>query len=82
MAEGWLGGPRDISASGDVGIFDKGNTNIAFRFGFFQFEKLRARDDLMRNIGKLETATLAPITSRRGAILLSCLRTSMELAFL
>ena len=81
-ADGWLGGPRDISASGDIDVFGKGETNIASRLGVCQFGKLRARDDLRRNMVNLATSILTPLRSHRGAILRSCLRTSMDPAFL
>ena len=65
VTEGWLGGPRDISDSGGIDIFDKGGggpDNIAFRFGVCQFGKLRARDDLRHNMANLATSILTPIT--------------------
>ena len=59
---GWLEGPRDITSSGDIEIFPKGHSNIAFRFGGCQFGKLRACGDLRRNMVNLATHALKPIT--------------------
>ena len=58
---GWLGAPIPIDLSGNVATFEEGKTNIAFRFGVAQGDKLRACDDLRHNCVNLHCTVWTPI---------------------
>ena len=62
VAQGWLSRPVDLSENGDLPLFSTGNTNVAFRFGVSQGEKLRACDDLRHCLVNACTVILTPIT--------------------
>ena len=62
VKEGWLSDPLEFNNEGDITYFSSGETNAAFRFGVSQGEKLRACDDLRRNLVNVCTAVLTPIT--------------------
>ena len=59
---GWLEGPYEIPPNGTVACFDQTRFNFPFRFGVEQMHKLRARVDLLRNLVKLRTSVITPIT--------------------
>ena len=56
----WLGAPLPIDTLGNVATYEKGKTNIAFRFGVAQGDKLRAFDDLRHNCVNLRCTVWIP----------------------
>ena len=58
---GWLGEPLPIDTSGNIFTYGKGSTNVAFRFGVDQADKLRAGDDLKHNHVNLYCSVWTPI---------------------
>ena len=62
VQEGWLSRPAEFPPDGDIDFSTGGANNAAFRFGVSQGEKLRALDDLRRNMTNLCTTALTPIT--------------------
>ena len=61
VKKGWLGAPLPADTLGNVATYEKGRTNIAFRFGVTQGGKLRACDDLRRNCVNLRRTVWTPI---------------------
>ena len=61
VKKGWLGTPLPIDTLGNVATYKKGTTNIAFRFGVSQGDKLRACDDLRHNCVNLHCTVWTPI---------------------
>ena len=53
--------PSGFSDSWVITLFSVGNTNVAFRFGVSQGEKLRSCDDLRRCLVNACTVVLTPI---------------------
>ena len=53
--------PLPIDTLGNVATYEKGKTNVAFRFGVAQGDKLRAFDDLRRNCVNLRRTVWTPI---------------------
>ena len=53
--------PCEFPPNGDIPTFAPWATDAAFRFGVSQGEKLRARDDLRRNMVSLRTSVMTPI---------------------
>lgn len=62
VEQGWLCPPCAFPPNGDIPIFVHGAANAAFRFGVTQGEKLRACDDLRRNMVNLCALVMTPIT--------------------